>query len=113
MIHAREDYNERIQDSAGLIPADEPVFIVRGQDAVGFLAVRAWAHLHRVNGGSDPAYEAAMKHAKLMEDWPKKKLADMPPKPHSSIIDDVDTIDAIIAEVEKPAKRGRKKKVAP
>ena len=31
MKHAREDYN-RIQDPAGLIPADEPVFLLRGQD---------------------------------------------------------------------------------
>jgi hypothetical protein len=32
-----------------------------------------------VNGGNDPMYETAMKHARLMEDWPKKKKADMPP----------------------------------
>lgn len=31
MIHAREDYN-RIQDPKGLIPQDEPVFLLRGQD---------------------------------------------------------------------------------
>lgn len=32
MKHARPDYTERIQDSAGLIPDDEPVLLVRGQD---------------------------------------------------------------------------------
>jgi len=78
MIHARKDYNVRIQDSAGLIPSDEPVFLIRGQDVVGHAAVRAWANLHRVNGGSDVAYELAMKHADLMEAWPKKKNADVP-----------------------------------
>lgn len=78
MIHARKDYNERFQDAANLIPDQEPVFLIRGQDTVGHLAVRAWAHLHRVNGGSDVAYELAMKHADLMEAWPKKKHADVP-----------------------------------
>jgi hypothetical protein len=32
MFHARQDYNSRIQDSANIIPADEPVFLLRGQD---------------------------------------------------------------------------------
>lgn len=31
MRHAREDYN-RFQDPEGLIPQDEPVFLLRGQD---------------------------------------------------------------------------------
>jgi hypothetical protein len=79
MKHARTDYTDRIQDSAKLIPEDEPVFLIRGQDQVGHNAVRAWAHLHRVNGGSDTAYMLAMQHADLMERWPKKKPADVPP----------------------------------
>jgi hypothetical protein len=78
MIHARQDYNERIQDAANEIPADEPVFLIRAQDQVGGQAVRAWAHLHRVNGGSDRAYELAMSHADKMEQWPKHKPADVP-----------------------------------
>ena len=78
MIHARKDYTERIQDSAGLIPANEPVFLIRAQDQVGAPAVRAWAHLHRLNGGSDAAYELAMAHAEKMEQWPTHKPADVP-----------------------------------
>lgn len=31
MKHARPDY-DRIQDPAGIIPEDEPVFLLRGQD---------------------------------------------------------------------------------
>ena len=73
MIHARSDYNERIQDSAGIIPEDEPVFLIRAQDKVSADAVRAWAHLHRVNGGSDPVYEAVMRHADRMEAWPEEE----------------------------------------
>lgn len=33
MRHAREDYN-RIQDPAGKIHEDEPVFLMRAQDAL-------------------------------------------------------------------------------
>lgn len=77
MRHARADY-DRIQDPAELIPEDEPVFLIRGQDEVGAAAVRAWANLHRINGGSDHVYLLAMKQADKMEAWPKKKLADLP-----------------------------------
>lgn len=83
MIHARKDYNERIQDSANLIPDDEPVFLIRGQDQVGHLAVRSWAHQHALNGGSDVVYDLAMRHADLMELWTKtkkSKAADVPPE---------------------------------
>jgi hypothetical protein len=80
MQHARKDYTDRIQDSAGEIPQDEPVFLIRGQDEVGHAAVRAWAHLHRQNGGSDPAYLLAMRHADRMEQWARMhgKKADLP-----------------------------------
>ena len=81
MIHARKDYTERIQDSANKIPADEPVFLIRAQDQIAPDAVRAWAHLHRVNRGSDTAYDLAMKHADLMEQWGRThgtKAADVP-----------------------------------
>ena len=81
MKHARKDYNERIQDNANRIPADEPVFLLRAQDQVAHIAVRGWAHLHRVNGGSDVAYDLAMRHADLMDRWAKEhgsKPADVP-----------------------------------
>lgn len=42
MKHAREDYN-RIQDPAGLIPEDEPVFLLRGQDIFAPKIVMSWA----------------------------------------------------------------------
>ena len=83
MKHARKDYTERIQDSAKLIPDDEPVFLIRGQDQVGHMAVRAWAYLHRTNGGSDVAFTLAMQHADVMEQWTKSrksKPADVPPE---------------------------------
>lgn len=41
MKHARPDYN-RIQDPLGLIPEDEPVFLLRGKDILTPTALEAW-----------------------------------------------------------------------
>jgi hypothetical protein len=77
MQHARSDYN-RIQDPTGLIPDDEPVFLIRAKDRVGAAAVRAWARLH-VEAGGDPAMaNAAIIHAGRMDAWPEKQEADAP-----------------------------------
>jgi len=78
VIHARKDY-ARIQDPFCAIPADEPVFLIRGQDAIGALAVREWARLNLETGGSAELSAAAIEHAELMDAWPKKKHADAPP----------------------------------
>jgi hypothetical protein len=77
MRHAREDYN-RIQDPAGLIDADEPVFLIRAKDVVSGDAVRAWANLHLMNGGDPEMARAACQHAALMDAWPTKQKADAP-----------------------------------
>lgn len=77
MKHARTDYG-RIQDPSGLIPEDEPVFLIRAKDAVSGDAVRAWADLH-IKAGGDPAMAvAAHAHALLMDAWGEKQLADAP-----------------------------------
>ena len=39
MFHARRDYNRRVQDSEGLIPDEEPVFLLRAQDPAALHAV--------------------------------------------------------------------------
>lgn len=77
MIHARPDY-QRFQDPNGKIPEDEPVFLLRGQDKVAAATVRIWAVLHRLSGGGEQIARLASHHADLMEQWPKKKLADLP-----------------------------------
>jgi len=41
MKHEREDYS-RIQDSGGLIPEDEPVFLLRAQDVVNTENIGGW-----------------------------------------------------------------------
>lgn len=76
MIHAREDYN-RIQDPAGLIPEDEPVFLLRAQDQLACLAVAYYADLCRQVQAPEVAAKAE-DHSKLMAAWPKKKVPDLP-----------------------------------
>lgn len=61
-----------------LIPVDEPVFLIRGQDAVGGDAVRAWADLAEANGAAPDITRVARDHAAKMDAWPKKKTPDLP-----------------------------------
>lgn len=61
-----------------VIPADEPVFLIRAQDIVSGDAVRVWANLARLHGASQDILDAAERQAKLMDQWPKKKVPDLP-----------------------------------
>lgn len=79
MIHSRADYN-RIQDPAGKIGEDEPVFLIRAHDEIAPEVVRAWADYNEEAGGDDELSRLARDHADLMEAWQKrhgKKLADL------------------------------------
>lgn len=78
MKHARRDYNRRIQDADDSIPDFEPVFLIRGQDRVGAEVVRFWAKRTREEGGDPRLIRKVLRHAKKMEDWPRKKVADCP-----------------------------------
>lgn len=77
MKHAREDYN-RIQDPAGLIPSEEPVFLLRGQDKFASKTLRYYASLVAEAGGSQDIIEATLSHANLMDEWPVSKSPDIP-----------------------------------
>ena len=61
-----------------LIPDDEPVFLVRGQDNVAGATVRAWADMAAANGAGAEILRVAREHAVKMDEWPKKKTADLP-----------------------------------
>jgi hypothetical protein len=75
--HARTDY-DRIQDPAGLIPEDEPVFLLRGQDRAAAAAVRYWAETAGAFGASPEILQAARDQAGRMERWRTHKVPDMP-----------------------------------
>jgi hypothetical protein len=79
MKHGREDYN-RIQDPAGLIPEDEPVFLLRGQDRLAPDVLRHWAHQLLESGGDGKMAQMAMQQANDMLVWQakhKRKLPDL------------------------------------
>ena len=76
MKHSREDYNERIQDSAGLIPEDEPVFLLRAQDKFAANVMEYYAYVSRKE--CPELSQTVTKHAELFEQWPVKKTPDLP-----------------------------------
>lgn len=79
MQHGRDDYNDRIVDTVGLIPMREPVFLLRGQDYAAPAAVRAWALGHARRNGNPMQVWDALTIAMLMETWQtvvKGKVAD-------------------------------------
>jgi hypothetical protein len=76
MQHARVDY-QRIQDPEGLIPEKEPVFLIRAQDNIGWMAVVCWCILAKLVGADKKIIKLAMRQALRMLDWPLKKTADV------------------------------------
>lgn len=69
--YGRQDYG------ADQVPEDEPVFLIRGQDAVGAEAVLAWADLAERRGADKATVRSARLHAERMAEWPVKKLPDL------------------------------------
>ena len=87
MKHARPDY-DRFQDPLGLIPADEPVFLLRGQDIAAHVAVRAWANAAQSLGASPEIVRMAVEHAHKMQGW-ASKVPDVPADPDFREVDEV------------------------
>lgn len=80
MKHARPDYN-RIQDPEGIIPQDEPVFLIRGQDVIAPETVEAWANLAALAGADHTIVHSARCQAREMRRWGKEhrnKIPDLP-----------------------------------
>lgn len=77
MRHARADYM-KIQAPKSLIPADEPVFLIRAQDSLSGEALRHYADLNDAHGGDATLSASVREHALLMDAWPKKKMPDLP-----------------------------------
>jgi hypothetical protein len=79
--HARADYDS-FQDPLGIIPEDEPVFLIRGQDVCGPAAVESWASMAASFGASREIVDHALKHAMAMREYQTRsrqfKIPDMP-----------------------------------
>lgn len=82
MLHARKDYNKRIQDNANLIPEDEPVFLLRGQDKLAASALSFYIDLLENDKNSNKdVIDACSNHLEAFEKWRRThsiKSADMP-----------------------------------
>ena len=80
MRHAREDYN-RIQDPAGLIPEDEPVFLIRGKDVCAPATLEAWckeAKKYNVDPGMIKIVSDWADRMKVWQIEHESKIPDMP-----------------------------------
>ncbi len=87
MKHAREDY-ERIQDPSGLIPEDEPVFLLRGQDVLAPQILRQYATLIAGQYGDLEMATSIKDQANEMVKWQKTVRASIPDRSTSSGQDD-------------------------
>jgi hypothetical protein len=79
MKFTREDYNKRIVDTAGKIPIDEPVFLLRAQDVHAPATLRFYAKLLEEAGNLDMA-EELRNHARQMLVWQKSVRVHEPNK---------------------------------
>ena len=80
MIHARDDYNNgRIRDCKGKIPADEPVFLLRGQDPFAVDMINHYINLHIEHYGPGTIIVQQLEqHIQRVIKWPVKKKTDLP-----------------------------------
>jgi hypothetical protein len=79
MKYGRIDYDGT--DPKTVIPEDEPVFLLRGQDKSAPETLRFYARTHKANEGNKDVIESVLKQADEMEAWQatnKRKLADLP-----------------------------------
>lgn len=77
MKHFRADYN-RIQDPLNLIPEDEPVFLLRGQDILAPELLLRWAAKLRLMGGDPNMAKIVEDGAQEMIEWQKNHKNKLP-----------------------------------
>lgn len=82
MIHARSDY-DRIQDPEGIIPEDEPVFLLRAKDDLFIPTVAHWLTLLELYNGDPTSINCIRGFIDKAIEWREKnnhltKLPDMP-----------------------------------
>lgn len=81
MQHARSDYNDRIQDTAGLIPEDEPVLLIRGQDLAAVPAGEAWLSAAEELGAEETVLRPVRAHLERVRRWQTERTAKVPDVP--------------------------------
>lgn len=84
MRHARADYQDRIVDLAGLIPDDEPVFLIRGQDRAAVSAAQAWCKAAADLGAEPAIIRLVEAHIQRVRDWQQQRVSKVPDLPDIS-----------------------------
>ena len=85
MLHARKDYNERIQDNANIIGRDEPVFLFRAQDRFMLPILEEYLSLLG-DEGDKPLVVAVLKHMARVVEWQTDHEAKDPDTPAIEIV---------------------------
>lgn len=87
------------------IADDEPVFLLRAQDALASSTVRHWAKLAAANGASKTTYGVALDFADAMDEWQKRQVPDVPENalPEGFFVDD-EHIESVIGTEAPPDK---------
>lgn len=75
MNYGRKDYTP---EKLASIPADEPVFLIRAQDALSYAMVLRCARVAEQDGGNPELAAQIKAHADVMNGWKNKKQPDVP-----------------------------------
>ena len=86
MIHPRTDYNG-IQDGdeTTSIKEDEPVFVLRAQDALAPACLEYWADMLLEHGGDEHTADNIYKWADTMREWAEKNGNKIPDTPTENL----------------------------
>lgn len=87
MLHARTDYNVRIQDSENKIGENEPVFLLRAQDKC--MIPTLWAYLRTLRTDEDYDRDvelAILRHIERTEEWQRIKGKRAPDCPTEYVV---------------------------
>lgn len=74
MKAAEELMHRARQMDSGALPAEEPLFVLRAQDALAAHVVKMWCAIAQINGVPEFKIKEAWALAEQMEAWPRKQL---------------------------------------
>lgn len=72
------------RDVSPIIPDDEPVFLIRGQDLAAIPAAEAWCEAAQALGADSEILAAVRRHIELVREW-QQTHAKVPDAPEGSL----------------------------
>lgn len=85
MKHARTDYDQRIQDSARLIPDGEPVLLIRGQDSLAVPVIETWLRGAEQAGVAPELIASVERHRTRVIEWQADHGNKVPDAPEGAL----------------------------